>query len=147
METVKDVAAIIGVVLSIISLITLMTKGGRAFIKSVFKKNTKELLQENEQQAKDIKEIKDTLNILVDKVAAIEEESKQQCRNVIKDIYYKYCTTKKIPQYDLKTVLRTYDIYTKRLGAENTYATYLYHEIVDHWEVDTSNVEIEGDLD
>ena len=41
METIKNIAAIIGCILSLISLITLCTKGGRAFIKSIFESNTK----------------------------------------------------------------------------------------------------------
>ena len=58
METVKDIAAIIGLILSIITLITVFTKGGRTFIRSIFKKNTQEITDENCQQKKDIEEIK-----------------------------------------------------------------------------------------
>ena len=133
METLKNVAAIVGLVLSVISLITLTSKGGRAFIKSLFKKNTKTIVDENVQQTKDIKDIKEILGKLTTRVGAIEEESRQQCRNVIKDIYYKYQDTRQIPEYDMKTLIRTYDIYTK-LGAENTYATYLYTQMTQVWD-------------
>ena len=133
METLKNIAAIVGLVLSVISLLTLTTKGGRAYIKSLFKKNTKTIVDENAQQTKDIKEIKEILGKLTARVGAIEEESRQQCRNVIKDIYYKYQDTRKIPEYDMKTLIRTYDIYQK-LGADNTYATYLYTQMTQVWD-------------
>ena len=71
METVKNIAAIIGLILSVISLLTLSTKGGRAAIKSIFKKNTKELVDENAQQTKNIQEIKEMLGKLTTRVGAI----------------------------------------------------------------------------
>ena len=133
METVKNIAAIVGLVLSIISLITLSTKGGRAAIKSIFKKNTKDLVDENAQQSKDIKEIKEMVGDIGKRIGILEEEAKQQCRNVIKNIYYKYQDTRQIPEYDMKTLIKTYDIYMK-LGAENTYASYLYTQMTEVWD-------------
>ena len=47
MEVLKDVAAIIGLVLSVITLLTLCTKGGRSAIKSIFKRETKDIVEEN----------------------------------------------------------------------------------------------------
>lgn len=135
MEIVKNIAAIIGCILSVISLITISTRGGRAYIQSIFKKNTKELKEENDQQTSDIKSIKEDLGIMLKKFEALEEVSKQQCRDTIKNIYYKYQKDKKIPLYERKTADRTYSIYTKKfLG--NSYATLLYNEIC-KWEIDT----------
>lgn len=135
MEIFKDVAAVIGCILSIISLITLTSKSGRAFIQDLFKRNTEDLHKENEQQTSDIKIIKKDLEKVLKKFDALEEVSKQQCRNTIKNIYYKYQKDKKIPLYERKTVDKTYEIYSQIFGG-NSYATLLHDEIV-KWKIDT----------
>ena len=135
MEIIKNIAAIIGCILSIISLITLCTKGGRAFIRSFFKRNTKEIQDENERQTSDIQQIKKTLDLMLSKFAGLEEVSMQQCRDTIKTIYYKYHKDKRIPLYERKTADRTYQIYTTIFHG-NSYASLLYKEIC-KWEIDT----------
>lgn len=135
METIKNIAAIIGCILSTISLITLCTKGGRAFIHSFFKRNTKEIQDENERQTSDIQQIKKTLDLMLSKFAGLEEVSMQQCRDTIKTIYYKYHKDKRIPLYERKTADRTYQIYTTIFHG-NSYAALLYKEIC-KWEIDT----------
>lgn len=135
METIKNIAAIIGCILSTISLITLCTKGGRAFIHSFFKRNTKEIQDENERQTSDIQQIKKTLDLMLSKFAGLEEVSMQQCRDTIKTIYYKYHKDKRIPLYERKTADRTYQIYTTIFHG-NSYASLLYKEIC-KWEIDT----------
>lgn len=135
METVKDIAAILGCVLSAISLITLCTRGGRAFVKNLFSNYTHTLVEENQQQSKDIAEIRQSVLKLNDKINALEEVSKQQCRDTIKNIYYKYYKVKKIPLYERKTIDYTYSIYNSIFHG-NTYAELLYKEICS-WEIDT----------
>ena len=135
METIKNIAAIIGCILSSISLITLCTKGGRAFIHGFFKRNTKEIQDENERQTSDIQQIKKTLDLMLSKFAGLEEVSMQQCRDTIKTIYYKYHKDKRIPLYERKTADRTYQIYTTIFHG-NSYASLLYKEIC-KWEIDT----------
>lgn len=135
METIKNIAAIIGCILSTISLITLCTKGGRAFIHGFFKRNTKEIQDENERQTSDIQQIKKTLDLMLSKFAGLEEVSMQQCRDTIKTIYYKYHKDKRIPLYERKTADRTYQIYTTIFHG-NSYAALLYKEIC-KWEIDT----------
>ena len=135
METIKNIAAIIGCILSTISLITLCTKGGRAFVHGFFKRNTKEIQDENERQTSDIQQIKKTLDLMLNKFAGLEEVSMQQCRDTIKTIYYKYHKDKRIPLYERKTADRTYQIYTTIFHG-NSYASLLYKEIC-KWEIDT----------
>ena len=135
MEIIKNIAAIVGCILSIISLITLCTKGGRAFIHGFFKRNTKEIQDENERQTSDIQQIKKTLDLMLNKFAGLEEVSMQQCRDTIKTIYYKYHKDKRIPLYERKTADRTYQIYTTIFHG-NSYASLLYKEIC-KWEIDT----------
>lgn len=139
MEIVKNIAAIVGCVLSFISLATLCTKAGRAWLKSFFKRNTKELQEENEKQAKDIKEIKEMLGVMSIQLEGFGDVLQQQCRNTIKNIYYKYCKTKKIPLYERKTVDVTYKLY-KKIWDGNSYAKILYNEI-EKWEIDTVSYE------
>jgi len=135
MEIIKDIAAVVGCILSVISLVVLCTKGGRAFIVKIFSKNTAEIRKENEQQSKDIKEIKETLEYLKKKVEGFEEVSRQQCRNIIKNIYYSYQKDKKIPLYERKTADAVFNTYSTILNG-NSYVTLLYGEIC-KWEIDT----------
>ena len=135
MEIIKNIAAIVGCILSIISLITLCTKGGRAFIRGFFRRNTKEIQDENKRQTADIQHIKKTLELMLNKFAGLEEVSMQQCRDTIKTIYYKYQKDKRIPLYERKTADKTYHIY-KTIFHGNSYASLLYKEIC-KWEIDT----------
>lgn len=135
MELIKDTAAIIGCLLSVISLIAICTKGGRAFIRKIFSENTREIREENSRQSKDIREIKETLDYLTIKVEGFEEVSRQQCRNIIKNIYYSYQKDKKIPLYERKTADAVFETYSKVLHG-NSYVTLLYGEIC-KWEIDT----------
>lgn len=135
MEIIKNIAAIIGCILSIISLITLCTKGGRAFIHSFFMRNTKEIQDEDARQTSDIQHIKEILNLMLNKFEGLEEVSMQECRNTIKTIYYKYQKDKRIPLYERKTADKTYHIYTTVFHG-NSYAALLYKEIC-KWEIDT----------
>lgn len=143
METIKNVAAATGCLISIITLVTLLSNGGRAFIKMLFKFNTKELQEENKHQTQDIKEIKDTLNEIKVRLDGLEEVSMQQCRNTIKNIYYKYYHTKKVPLYERKTVDKTFKIYSEVFHG-NSYASLLYSEIC-KWEVEADPQDLEDD--
>jgi len=134
MEIIKNIAAIIGCILSLISLITICSKGGRAAIKKFFSSNTKDLVEENEKQANDIHDIKESLKTLNEDFGSVRDVLEQQCRNTIKNIYYKYQHDKKIPLYERKTVDKTWDIYHNRFH-QNSYVGLLYDEIC-KWEID-----------
>ena len=136
METVKDIAAIIGLILSIITLITVFTKGGRTFIKSIFKKNTQEITNVNCQQNKDIEEIKELIEKLSIDLDLVKDGVKQQLRNIIKNIYYRYRMEKRIPIYERKTVDVTYLLYKEGFHS-NSYISLLYQEIC-KWDIDDS---------
>lgn len=135
MELIRNVAAILGCILSLITLLTLLSKGGVSLIKNIFKKNTSELTDHNEEQDNRIKAIESNVALILSKLKPVEEVSKQQCRNTLKNIYYRYCKEKKIPLYERKTADKTYFIYTK-IFHENSYAALLYNEIC-KWEIDT----------
>lgn len=135
MEIIKNIAAVIGCILSATSLIALCTKGGRNFIKAFFQKNAKDLYEENKRQSADIEKIKNILDILLKKTDAQDEVLKQNCRNTLKDIYYKYQRDKRIPLYERKTADHVYKIYNETFNG-NSYAALLYSEIC-KWEIDT----------
>lgn len=134
MEIIKDIAAIIGCILSFISLVTVCTKGGRAAVKRFFNNNTKEIVEENAKQTNDIHDIKESLAQLATNFGSVQEVLEQQCRNTIKNIYYKYQHDKKIPLYERKTVDKTWDIYHNKFH-QNSYVGLLYNEIC-KWEID-----------
>jgi len=77
MDVVKDIAALVGLIISAITLITLCSKGGRAWISSVFKKESKEIVEENKQQSDDITAIKTDVEAILSKSGAFEEFAKQ----------------------------------------------------------------------
>ena len=133
METVKNIAAIVGCILSIITLITIFTKAGRAAIKSFFKQNTKDIEDENARQADDIKEIRTAVDAMSTQLTSLSEFLRQQCRDSIKNIYYKYCKDKRIPLYERKTADATFKLYRK-IWDGNSYVILMYDEIK-KWEV------------
>lgn len=139
MEIIKDIAAVVGCIVSIITLLTLTTKGGRNFIIKLFKKHTKELVETNEKQNQSIADIKNTLNTILQKLDINEEGTRQQCRVTIKNIYFKYCKIKKIPLYERKTADKAYELYHEMLNG-NSYIVLLYTEIC-KWEIDTVGYE------
>lgn len=134
-ELAKNIAAVIGCVLSIISLVTLCTKSGRNLIHNIISKNTEDLAQANQHQEDDIREIKNAIKSIKEKIKTQEEFTKQQCRDTIKNIYYKYYHEKKIPLYERKTADNTFTLYTEKYNG-NSYASLLYSEIC-KWEIDT----------
>lgn len=134
MEIVKDIAAAIGLILSIISLLTVFTKGGRTFVKNLFKKNTQEINDTNCQQNKDIEEIKQLLNKFSIDMELVKDGTKQELRNVIKNIYYRYRVEKRIPIYERKTADATYTLYNGGFHS-NSYISLLYQEIC-KWDID-----------
>jgi hypothetical protein len=134
MEIVKDIAAAMGLILSIISLLTVFTKGGRTFVKNLFKKNTQEINDINCQQNKDIEEIKQLLNKFSIDMELVKDGTKQQLRNSIKNIYYRYRVEKRIPIYERKTADATYALYNGGFHS-NSYISLLYQEIC-KWDID-----------
>ena len=59
------------------------------------------------------------------------------CRSAIKDIYYKYNKTQKIPLYERKMADSLYKIYSEQFH-QNSYGQLLYQEIC-KWEIDTTD--------
>ena len=134
MELLKNISTILSIIISVCAVLTLISKGFRNLITRLFKSSNN-----------DIAKIKESVEKISSVISVLEEHSKQQCRDTIKDIYYKYYKKKKIPLYERKTADKTYDLYVHKFNG-NSYVELLYSEII-KWEIDTSYLDIEKDDD
>ena len=142
MEVIRDIAAVLGLLVTIGGIIASLTKRGRALLHKIKMTITGQLIEENKQQSEDILHIKDSLSTLTERFDSVEAVCQQRCRDKIKEIYYKYCNVKQIPLYERKTADVNWEIYRTRFHG-NSYAALLYQQIT-QWEVIPSgNIEIE----
>lgn len=136
MEVVKNIAAVLGTIISAASLITLMSKTARQAIAGLFKKygnsddmaEIKQLLERHLEEDKKFKEDISEMNDIT------MEFARTQCRTIIKNIFYKYDKTKVLPLYEKKTLMSVKDLYVNRLHG-NSFAIMMLDEM-DGWEVD-----------
>lgn len=143
METVKNIAAILGVILSMGSVFTLLSKTARKAVGNFFKKygnsdeiansvaEIKRLLEDHMEDEKQFKEDVSRANVIA------MEFTKTQCRNIVKNIFYKYNDTKILPLYEKKTLMSVEELYINKLH-ENSFARLLLDEM-SHWEIDYSS--------
>lgn len=154
MDTLKDIASVIGLILSCLTLLTIFSNKMKSSLASLFKKYGAE-------QTSDIAELKESINKLEDKftnfmlntddkIRIISEGSeisleftKQQCRNLIKEIFYKYYDEKVLPLYEHKTLMAVKKIYIERCHG-NSYAQEMLN-IMSQWQVDYTKQYVEED--
>ena len=143
-EVVKDIGSLLGLFLSITSVVGIVAKFQNKHYKRLFDEHSEEIRKNDKKQTEEITEIKDTLNKLTTKVDGLEKSSDvvedfnaEICRNAIKDIYYKYNKTQKIPLYERKMADSLYKIYSEQFH-QNSYGKLLYQEIC-KWEIDTTD--------
>ena len=140
MEAIKNIAAVLGVILSAASVITLLSKTVRQCILSLFRRYGK-----TDEVSEDIGEIKRLLEqhieedkVFKDSVAATNdimmEFTRTQCRTIIKNIFYKYNETKILPLYEKKTLMCVEDLYINKTHG-NSFAKLLLDEM-STWTVD-----------
>lgn len=143
-DVVKDIGSLLGLFLSIASVVGVVAKFQNKHYKRLFDEHSEEIRKNDKKQTEEITEIKDTLNNLATKVDGLEKSSDvvedfnaEICRNAIKDIYYKYNKTQKIPLYERKMADSLYKIYSEQFH-QNSYGQLLYQEIC-KWEIDTTD--------
>ena len=143
-EVVKDIGSLLGLFLSITSVVGVVAKFQNKHYKRLFDEHSEEIRKNDEKQTEEIAEIKNTLNNLATKVDGLEKRSDvdedfnaEICRNAIKDIYYKYNKTQKIPLYERKMADSLYKIYSEQFH-QNSYGQLLYQEIC-KWEIDPTD--------
>lgn len=141
---VKDIGSLLGVILSVVSVIGIVTKFQNKHFKKLFDEHSEEIRKSDEKQTKEITEIKGTLNNLTTKVDNLQERfdivedfNAEICRNSIKNIYYQYNKIQKIPLYERKMADSLYKIYSEQFH-QNSYGRLLYQEIC-KWEIDSAD--------
>ena len=141
---VKDIGSLLGVILSVVSVIGIVTKFQNKHFKKLFDQHSEEIRKSDEKQTKEITEIKGTLNNLTTKVDSLQERfdivedfNAEICRNSIKNIYYQYNKIQKIPLYERKMADSLYKIYSEQFH-QNSYGRLLYQEIC-KWEIDSAD--------
>lgn len=107
-------------------------------------KQIEEIKKNDKKQTEEITEIKNTLNNLTTKVDdlqkrfdVVEDFNAEICRNTIKNIYYQYNKTQKIPLYERKMADSLYKMYSEQFH-QNSYGQLLYQEIC-KWEIDPTD--------
>ena len=134
METVKNIAAILGAILSLSAVITLCCKPIKAYIANDLKK------YQNEQDDK-LKQntLKATLKRIENKLDAAVAYTTEACRGEIKNMFYRYMENKTLPYYEKMHMLQIEDIYVNKLQ-KNHYTKGLIEEMKT-WSVDYTGVD------
>lgn len=142
-ETIKDIAAVIGCILSATTLITLVIKPIRQRFIGFIRSKTN--APENERQISELKQMLEAhitsdaefKQALLSDLDLQKEFAKMELRNMIKNIYYRYCEEEALPEYELKTLMLAYEMYHDRYGG-NSFVTKLYG-IMMEWDVISHN--------
>lgn len=138
METVKNIAAILGAILSLAAVITLCCKPIKLYIANALKKYQSEQDDKIKQNT-----LKATLKRIESKLDATVAYTTESCRGEIKNMFYKYIDNKTLPYYEKMHMLQIEDIYVNKLQ-KNHYTKGLIEEMktwsVDYTGVDSQNV-------
>lgn len=153
-DTVKNIAAVIGCIMSAAALMTLVSKRVRTVLSGIIHKYS-----ETDTLMEDLAEIKQMLVDHIREDDAFREEvrennnialefTKTRCRALVKDMFYKYRDTKVLPIYERKALMNIEKLYIEKLNC-NSYAALLIREM-NEWDIDYDSVQPgdpENDLD
>lgn len=134
METIKNIAAILGAILSLAAVITLCCKPIKLYIASSLKKYQSEQDDKIKQNT-----LKATLKRIENKLDATVAYTIEACRGEIKNMFYKYIENKTLPYYEKMHMLQIEDIYVNKLQ-KNHYTKGLIEEMKT-WSVDYTGVD------
>lgn len=138
METVKNIAAILGAILSLSAVITLCCKPIKLCIAKALKKYQSEQDDKIKQNT-----LKAMLKRIENKLDATVAYTTEACRGEIKNMFYKYIGNKTLPYYEKMHMIHIEDIYVNKLQ-KNHYTKGLIEEMktwsVDYTGVDSQNV-------
>lgn len=141
MEIIKNIAALLGLITSISTVIAICSKSARVFIAGIFKKYGSE---------DDMKEINEKLDRITEKLENIEQSNnitvdftREQCRGLIKDMFYRYYDDRTLPLYEYKWLLKLENLYVNRLHG-NSFVAGLIKEMKT-WTIDYSKTHAEED--
>lgn len=143
-DVVKNIGSLLGLFITVTSAIGIVIKFQNKRYDRLFDEHLEEMRKNDKKQTEEITEIKDTLNNLATKVDSLEKRfdvvedfNAEICRNTIKDIYYQYNKTQKIPLYERKMADSLYQMYSEQFH-QNSYGQLLYQEIC-KWEIDPTD--------
>ena len=134
METVKNIAAILGAILSLSAVITLCCKPIKLYIANALKKYQSEQDDKIKQNT-----LKATLKTIEHKLDATVAYTTEACRGEIKNMFYRYMENKTLPYYEKMHMLQIEDIYVNKLQ-KNHYTKGLIDEMKT-WSVDYTGVD------
>ena len=134
METIKNIAAILGAILSLAAVITLCCKPIKLYIANALKKYQSEQDDKIKQNT-----LKATLKRIENKLDATVAYTTEACRGEIKNMFYKYIENKTLPYYEKMHMLQIEDIYVNKLQ-KNHYTKGLIEEMKT-WSVDYTGVD------
>ena len=134
MEIVKNIAAILGAILSLVAVITLCCKPIKLYIANALKKYQSEQDDKVKQNT-----LKATLKRIENKLDATVAYTTEACRGEIKNMFYKYIGNKTLPYYEKMHMLHIEDIYVNKLQ-KNHYTKGLIEEMKT-WSVDYTGVD------
>ena len=148
METIKDVATVVGCIMSCMALITAVCKPIRQkFVSFVIHSSGK---VEVEKQLAEIKAMiaerdkKDAefQRTVLDQLQITTDFTVAECRGIIKDMFYKYKDSRVLPLYEKKRLMEIKELYITRLH-QNHWGKTLLDAMAD-WDVDSSHTDIIG---
>ena len=134
MEIVKNIAAILGAILSLAAVITLCCKPIKLYIANALKKYQSEQDDKIKQNT-----LKATLKRIENKLDATVAYTTEACRGEIKNMFYRYIENKTLPYYEKMHMLQIEDIYVNKLQ-KNHYTKGLIDEMKT-WSVDYTGVD------
>lgn len=134
MDILRDVAVVLGLIISLGTFITLITGSGKKIFWKLIKTGTKDIHESVSTTQDEVKQIGSAVQSIANRLTPLEDASRQRCRDQIKSVYYKYCDKKVIPLFERKTIDYNYQIYTEKFEG-NSYITTLYEEML-KWEID-----------
>lgn len=154
MQIIKDIAAVVGLILSCFTLTTLCSTKLKGVIASMFAKYNKAQYDDMKELKRAFAELKDAVDTSIEEsrsaIKVLNESSeisieftKQQCRNIIKQIFYKYYDEKVLPLYEHKTLMAIEEIYVNKCHG-NSYAQEML-KIMSSWEIDYTKSHIDED--
>ena len=124
----KGIGAAIGIVITIITFISLISKRPRAALGKLIKEAADNSNQELEKQLKDQGDKMDLkLANLEERLSTAEANDLAMIRNTLTHIYFKYKDEKKIPHYEKENVLYLFARYDALKG--NSYVQQIINEI------------------
>lgn len=134
MEVVKNIGTVIGLVLSVITLITLCCKPLRRKIGNVIRKASN--MEETSQALDEVRAMMQQIMATEESNQAMMENFKESQLSLLRDsitrLYFKYLPEKQVPTYGRKDMVNLFESY-QRLGG-NSYVRTIYEEFME-WQV------------